>query len=361
MTISRRNLLLAATAAASSLGATPAISQDADVTETFERAMYDRDYDSYVKLIKIASAGNMDANLLLTQYRLSKRSEVPLAHRALQELIVKGNAAATFHLLQFHKNWTTYGLLVAQENINKAELGDPNAMFFLGVMYHFGRYVDPNDKKALQWLQQSAAKGNKHAMTHIGRIYEGIEKSEDPDVAKMKDVNLALKWYQRAASAGDAHGAYAVGATLKEQGKDSWAYLPSIRQSAKLGYPSALEVLGEIYLKGEGVEASRDQAVSLWKEGARLGSSGCYVRLGTLAQDAGNLDEAWITYRCAYAHWQPNDSGTQFLRVLLKDKSYSPSAVERERVLKTLNDRLEFYPKDPPTADETELYKLLKA
>jgi TPR repeat protein len=66
-----------------------------------------------------------------------------------------------------------------------AELGNADAMFTLGTMYHFGEGVLKDPEEAFKWYKKAAELGNAEAMSSLGAMYyfgEGVLK--DPKEAK---------------------------------------------------------------------------------------------------------------------------------------------------------------------------------
>ena len=80
----------------------------------------------------------------------------------------------------------------------KAEAGDADAQFNLGVMYYQGLGVEQDLKEAVKWYQKAADQGDvAMAQFNLGVMYEkgkGVEQ----------DFKEAVKWYQKAADQGDA-------------------------------------------------------------------------------------------------------------------------------------------------------------
>jgi len=80
----------------------------------------------------------------------------------------------------------------------KAEAGDSNAQFALGVMYDVGEGVPRNDVEAVKWYRLSAEQGNARAQYNLGVMYflgRGVPK----DDAK------AVKWLRLSAEQGDSN------------------------------------------------------------------------------------------------------------------------------------------------------------
>src|SRR6185503_15918788 len=60
-----------------------------------------------------------------------------------------------------------------------AEENDPEAQFYLGVMYAKGRGVPQDYQKAVQWYQRSAEQGFAKAMSNLAAMYsrgKGVPK-----------------------------------------------------------------------------------------------------------------------------------------------------------------------------------------
>ena len=77
-----------------------------------------------------------------------------------------------------------------------AAKGYARAQNRLGVHYKFGRGVEEDPKKAVEWYTKAAEQGDAKAQCNLGVCYEhgmGVEK----DLAK------AVKWYTKAAEQGD--------------------------------------------------------------------------------------------------------------------------------------------------------------
>jgi TPR repeat protein len=140
----------------------------------------------------------------------------------------------------------------------KAEAGDAEAQFKLGVMHDRGVGVPKNVAKAIEWIQKAAVQGNTEAQHNLGLMYyEGTAVTKDP----LK----SLEWFQKAADK---------------------------------GYPPAQFRLGLIYKKGEGVKADIGKAVELWEKAAVQGYANAQFALGLnyFLGEAGSKDTAKAYY-----------------------------------------------------------------
>jgi TPR repeat protein len=76
-----------------------------------------------------------------------------------------------------------------------AELGNPDAMFALAMMYHAGVFVKRSDKTAIDLMTKASVAGSEDAQFTLGTLYEegkGVKKSLDE----------AIKYYTWAAANG---------------------------------------------------------------------------------------------------------------------------------------------------------------
>ena len=122
----------------------------------------------------------------------------------------------------------------------RAEQGDPEAQFNVGMMYATGRGVWQNDSAAAYWFRQAAEQGMPEAMTKLG-VMCGTGRG------MMQDGAEAVRWYRRAV--------------------DWW------RQSAEAGDPSAMSNLGTRYASGWGVSQDYVKAY-MWRSLAVFRLSG---------------------------------------------------------------------------------------
>jgi hypothetical protein len=90
----------------------------------------------------------------------------------------------------------------------KADAGDPNAMYHLGRMYATGSGVEKDYVEAFDWYKRAAAAGNAEAMYSLGEAYEhGLGVREN--------VQTAVQWYDKAV----LHGNKAANAALARLGE----------------------------------------------------------------------------------------------------------------------------------------------
>ncbi len=82
--------------------------------------------------------------------------------------------------------------------MSAAEGGDPDAQYYVGVLYEKGAEGQPNYTKAASWYRQAAERGVSRAAVNLGRLYEqgtGVEKNSVE----------AGKWFAKASGLREAN------------------------------------------------------------------------------------------------------------------------------------------------------------
>lgn len=146
--------------------------------------------------------------------------------------------------------------------LNKANNGNAQAQYQLGLRYLKGKLVPDNDipedhDLAIGWLKRSAQNGSEDAEYLLGTCYEN-------GVGVTRDLTQAVKYYERSARAANRYAQYALG--------EFWAYsnkydqaLPWYTKSARQEYAPAQLALGKCLLNGLGCD--RDDRTGLdWVE-----------------------------------------------------------------------------------------------
>jgi TPR repeat protein len=85
-----------------------------------------------------------------------------------------------------------------------AEQGDAEAQYYVGVLYQFGKGVEPSDKTAYTWYRKAAVQGHAEAQYNVGYLHtkgQGVPRNDEQ----------ALKWYLSAAKQGFAPAQVSVG------------------------------------------------------------------------------------------------------------------------------------------------------
>lgn len=92
----------------------------------------------------------------------------------------------------------------------KAEQGDPEAQYMLGVAFINGMETPRNYSEALEWITKAANQGSADAQSELGRIYRAGE-------VITVDHDRSTYWFSKAAKSGNAQAQYELG-RLYQQG-----------------------------------------------------------------------------------------------------------------------------------------------
>jgi TPR repeat protein len=157
---------------------------------------------------------------------------------------------------------------------SSAKSGNPYALKTLGEIYLTGHGVPANPAKAQRYLERAAEKGNIGAQVELGQaLWEGERLPKD----RVKGLQLI-----ESAARTDPLGQLALGRMLLsgELPRDVPRALALLEASAEKNNPYALEELGVIYLRGDGVRADPAKARAYLEQAVEKGSSGAQVKLG---------------------------------------------------------------------------------
>lgn len=135
----------------------------------------------------------------------------------------------------------------------KAEAGEADAQFRLGVMYAYGRGAARDETEAADWLRKAAGQNHVTAQMRLGLML-------------------------------------ARGAGVKKDEAEAATWL---RQAAERNDPIAQFNLGLIHAHGLGVVKDRNEALRWYKQAAEQGHAGARVNLDVLARGASGLRWLW--------------------------------------------------------------------
>ena len=86
----------------------------------------------------------------------------------------------------------------------KAEQGDADVQYNLGIMYHKGQSAPQDYQEAIKWYTKSAKQGHAEAQNALGLVYAHGKSVP-------QDYSEAVKWYRKAAEQGVANAQYELG------------------------------------------------------------------------------------------------------------------------------------------------------
>jgi len=168
----------------------------------------------------------------------------------------------------------------------RADAGDPEALFLLGSLYETGQAGRADPARAAQYYRRAADLGLPHAQFNLGNMYaSGHGVAADPFESVM--------WLRRAADAGLPEAQFNL-AVAYEQGHGVRADLGTARRwyerAADQNYPEALYNLAMMYEDGHGVAKNDTRAAELYQRAARQGYGPAQNNYGImLAEGRGGL------------------------------------------------------------------------
>jgi TPR repeat protein len=127
-----------------------------------------------------------------------------------------------------------------QATMKKAEQGNAEAQYNLGLNYFHGHGVSRDHEEAVKWYRKAAEQGHARAQDNLGSCYakgEGV----------LRDHKEAAKWFRTAAEQGDA---------------------------------DAQNNLGGCYAEGKGVPQDFEEAVKWYRKAAEQGHARAQYNLG---------------------------------------------------------------------------------
>lgn len=166
-----------------------------------------------------------------------------------------------------------------QRGVERAESGNAEAQFAVGICYRDGTAVERDEKKAFEWLEKSAEQGHLKAQYNLASCYEygiGVRKS----------IIEAKRWYRRAAEKGDVDSQFALGYIFYKgeerfSEKDEKAAIGWFEKAAAQGDATSMFLLGCIY-EGSIKLCDLDKALYWYREAAAAGHKSAQASIDEL-------------------------------------------------------------------------------
>lgn len=169
---------------------------------------------------------------------------------------------------------------IADKQRVKAEQGDAEAQFTLGVMYIHGLAVRKDTAEGVKWIRRSAEQGYTEAQFRLGTLYITGE-------ADRVDPAEGVKWLRRSVEQGSAMGQCCLGElymTGTVVPKDEAEAFRLYRLAAEQGYAMAQNSLGSMYMAGRGVRQDFSEAFRWCSLAAAQGVAEAQSNLGDMYQ-----------------------------------------------------------------------------
>jgi uncharacterized protein len=159
----------------------------------------------------------------------------------------------------------------------KAEAGDAEAQFNLGVIYNNGQGVARDEKEAVKWFRKATDQGVVEAEFNLGLIYQVGSQREIKLKERIEEADKTIANFLKSKAAVPGIGVLLnpqieakkqekseLEKQLSELGyKSNEEAATWFLRAAKRGYPQAQLALGVLYAKGEGV-LKDDVAAYAW-------------------------------------------------------------------------------------------------
>jgi|GEM_PF-344902 len=208
--------------------------------------------------------------------------------------------------------------------IQKANKGDSDAQYELGVMYYNGEDVEQDSAKAFEWYKKAADRGNKFAQYSIGCMYingNGVEKNAEN----------AFQYYKKAAEQGDVKSQYLLGSFYKDGTGVKQDYKESFywfEKAAMQNDAYAQNALGWAYSEGLYVEQDYSKAFEWHKKAAEQGDAYAQWKIGIMYDDGRGVEQDYG--KALLWYMSAAEQGDDFAQYKIGEMYYHGKGVERD-------------------------------
>lgn len=157
---------------------------------------------------------------------------------------------------------------LARKIENSAQLGNAEAQFQLGFLYHFGQHYKKDIRSAIYWYEKSARK-MPESLFSLGYLYE-----TEPE---FKNYSMSVYWYMSAISYGywpaeiNLGNMFRDGIGLEKNYKKSMElYLMASKNNSSQAKATAYVSIGDLYKEGSGVPRDNVIAMDYYEKALRL-------------------------------------------------------------------------------------------
>jgi len=163
----------------------------------------------------------------------------------------------------------------------RAEKGEADAQYRLGLSYCYGQGVPQDYTEAVRWFRKAAEHGYAKAQYSLGSSYYyggGVPH----------DYTEAIRLYRKAADQGDAMAQYGLGFMYYKGRGVPQDYTEAVRwyrKAAGQGNAMAQYGLGFMYYKGKGVPQDYAEAVRWYRKAAGQGDVDAQYALSEMYRD----------------------------------------------------------------------------
>ena len=213
------------------------------------------------------------------------------------------------------------------------------ALFRLGELYHRGRGVKIDHKKAIRYYTKSAVRGYARAQNNLGIVYRR------GDIVKQNYVKAAY-WFRKAAPNNDAAMnnlalAHRYGQGVKKSNVEAVRLL---QIGIKNKYAKSVFVMERLYEKGRGVKKDFQEAMKLYRWAAILKYDRALYVMGEIYRKGrGEVDVSFVKAERWYQYAINKDYRSGFygmgLLLLTGKDDFKRNPTEALRMLKMASER----------------------
>lgn len=276
---------------------------------------YDRKaYDEAINWLKKAE---LNGNIAATHYIGIIKNGQKNQEEAIKYFYKAANAGYTtaMRIIAQFLNSGIDGIIVKNQKealewyLKAAENGDPQANYYVGIMYYYGEGAEMNKSEAYKWYMKATYKGNVDAMEAIGMQYHSGQ-------GVAQDYEKALYWYEKAVEKGSKKVYGNIGSLYYFGDGVSKVYSEALSwfvKAANAGDMRASNNIGLMYFNGEGVAKNYNEALSWFKKAfesdsieqkkkANEGIGNCYYELGNDFFNKHDYANALENYKNAFSY-----------------------------------------------------------
>ena len=169
---------------------------------------------------------------------------------------------------------------------------DAEAQYNLGAMYYYGRGVEQDYNKAIEWYEKAAVNGNAAAQVSLGYMY-------DKGLGVAQDYDKAIEWYAKAAANGNTVAEASLIYMYDKNSGTKQIYDKAIKWhetatadgyiDSRSNFAQWCYELGENYFNGNGVERDFDKAIEWYEKAAANGNSKARNKLVLQCERIGHI------------------------------------------------------------------------
>ncbi len=207
--------------------------------------------------------------------RARRRAELKKAYSG--DVTAQFNAGVTAFEESRYEDAITWFTIASIRDLTEAQLN-------LALMYLEGVGMDPDQKRGIEWMINSALGGDAGSCSFLGYAFREDRSVENVyGVTKSDRVSALWNWVAASFGDGDAQFNLAVmyefglGVGQSMEHAISW-----YRRAISNEVPEALYNLGNLYYLGKGVQQSDGQAMDLYARASRLGDADAMCNLASM-------------------------------------------------------------------------------